>query len=130
LTVVFRTDPFPSVAEFDVLWRGAWGAQASHDLQSVLKRSLGHVCAYADDRLVGFVNVAWDGGVHAFILDTCVDPDFRRQGIATDLVRQAIELARERGAYWLHVDFEPHLDGFYRGCGFKPTAAGLVDLRS
>ena len=29
---------------------------------------------------------------------------------------------------WLHVDYEPHLDGFYRGCGFRPTAAGLAAL--
>jgi hypothetical protein len=28
----------------------------------------------------------------------------------------------------LHVDYEPHLDGFYRGCGFRPTAAGLLRL--
>jgi hypothetical protein len=29
---------------------------------------------------------------------------------------------------WLHVDFEPHLEGFYRGCGFTPTPAGLIRL--
>ena len=32
------------------------------------------------------------------------------------------------GMTWLHVDYEPHLDGFYRGCGFRPTAAGLLRL--
>lgn len=84
--------------------------------------------AYQGEQLVGFVNVAWDGGIHAFILDTCVHADFRRQGIATRLVRQAEEAARERGAKWLHVDFEPHLAAFYAGCGFRPTAAGLIAL--
>ena len=34
----------------------------------------------------------------------------------------------ERGAQWLHVDFEPHLTAFYRGCGFRPTEAGLIAL--
>ena len=33
------------------------------------QHSLGWVCARQQDRLVGFVNVAWDGGSHAFILD-------------------------------------------------------------
>jgi GNAT superfamily N-acetyltransferase len=75
------------------------------------------------------VNVAWDGGAHAFLLDTTVHPDHQRQGIATALVRRAVDLARERGAHWLHVDYEPHLDGFYRGCGFRPTAAGLIALK-
>ena len=38
----------------------------------VQRHSLGWVCARDDDQLVGFVNVPWDGGVHAFILDTIV----------------------------------------------------------
>ena len=95
----------------------------------ILSRSLGHVCAFHEERLVGFVNIGWDGGIHAFILDTCVHPDFRRKGIATRLVREAETLARQRGAHWLHVDFEPHLEDFYRSCGFRPTAAGLIKLR-
>ncbi|HEX2357413.1 MAG TPA: GNAT family N-acetyltransferase, partial [Micromonosporaceae bacterium] len=34
--------------------------------------SLGWVCARDGGELVGFVNVAWDGGSHAFVLDTLV----------------------------------------------------------
>ena len=45
-----------------------------------------------------------------------------------DLIKRAIELARQRGAHWLHVDFEPHLSEFYGKCGFRPTAAGLIEL--
>ena len=78
--------------------------------------------------MVGYVNVAWDGGVHAFLLDTTVDPAFQRRGIATELVRHVADAARERGAHWLHVDYEAKLDGFYKACGFKPTAAGLMRL--
>lgn len=122
-------DPFPDAAALETLWRRAWGGSPPAGYDGVLKRSLGHVGAVAGDRLVGFVNIAWDGGVHAFILDTCVDPDYRRQGLATRLVEQATALARARGAEWLHVDFEPHLEGFYRGCGFVPSAAGLIRLR-
>ncbi|MEU6644293.1 hypothetical protein ABZ863_17305 [Saccharomonospora sp. NPDC046836] len=36
------------------------------------RHSLGWACAREGDTLVGFVNVAWDSGVHAFILDTVV----------------------------------------------------------
>jgi hypothetical protein len=31
------------------------------------RHSLGWVCARDDDVLVGWVNVAWDGGEHAFV---------------------------------------------------------------
>jgi GNAT superfamily N-acetyltransferase len=82
------------------------------------------------ERLVGFVNVAWDGGVHAFLLDTTVHPEFRRQGIGVSLVRCAADEARELGAEWLHVDYEPRYAEFYRRCGFRPTQAGLLKLNS
>jgi GNAT superfamily N-acetyltransferase len=122
-------DPFPSHDELELLFATAWGTGKGDYGSKVLSRSLAHVAAFADDRLVGFVNVAWDGDVHAFLLDTTVHPNFQRQGIATSLVRRAAELARERGAQWLHVDFDPHLEGFYLGCGFRPTGAGLIELK-
>ncbi|AHG45855.1 acetyltransferase [Rhizobium leguminosarum bv. trifolii CB782] len=123
-----RIDPFPLPTELNALWSAAWNTPEAPDFSCILSRSLTHIGAYHDDRLVGFVNVAWDGGIHAFILDTSVHPAMRRQGIATRLVREATRVARERGAEWLHVDFEPHLTGFYRACGFTPTAAGLIKL--
>ena len=122
------TDPFPSDEAMHRLWLTAWGDEGRESFQPLLGRSLAHVGAYDGATLVGFVNVAWDGGIHAFILDTCVDADYRRQGIASRLVERAAEVARARGAHWLHVDFEPHLEGFYRRCGFGPTAAGLMRL--
>jgi GNAT superfamily N-acetyltransferase len=98
-------------------------------LSRVEKHSLGWVCAHRRDTLVGFVNVAWDGGTHAFLLDTVVAPDVRGQGVGTRLVQAAADGARAAGCGWLHVDYEPHLTAFYQGaCGFAPTAAGLVAL--
>ncbi|MCX5578257.1 GNAT family N-acetyltransferase [Kaistia terrae] len=123
-----RVDPFPSHDELDRLWQSAWQQPGPRDPRAILSRSLVHLCAFDGRELVGFVNVAWDGGIHAFLLDPCVDPGHRRAGLGTKLVRRAAELARERGAHWLHVDFEPHLAGFYRDCGFRPTEAGLMRL--
>ncbi len=126
--VMLRVDPFPSEEEVNLLWVHAWGSPVRKDFANLLARSLAHIGAYADDRLVGFVNVAWDGGDHAFILDTCVDPRVQRQGIATRMVIEATNVARKRGATWLHVDFEPHLTSLYRNCGFRHTEAGLIKL--
>ena len=124
----YRLDPNPPTGEFAAMWRAAWGSDWRGDLGSLLSRSLVHVGAYAGERLVGYVNVATDGGRHAFLLDTTVRPDFQGHGIGTQLVARATKAAAERGAAWLHVDYEPHLDGFYKACGFHPTAAGLIDL--
>jgi GNAT superfamily N-acetyltransferase len=103
---------------------------ADSDWQTPLNRySLGWVCARDGDDLVGFVNVAWDGAVHAFILDTLVAVAARRHGVGKRLVEVATENARAAGCEWLHVDFEPHLRSFYfDACGFRPTDAGLIQL--
>ena len=126
--IAYRIDPFPSEEELQPAWRSAWGSPWTGDLALILARSLVHACAYSGDRLIGYVNVAWDGGVHAFLLDTTVDAAFQRRGIARELVRLVTVEACNRGAQWLHVDYEPHLEAFYRGCGFRHTAAGLIDL--
>jgi GNAT superfamily N-acetyltransferase len=95
----------------------------------VNRYSLGWVCARDDGRLVGFVNVAWDGGAHAFVLDTVVATSVARRGVGTRLVAVATDNARAAGCEWLHVDFEPHLRSFYfDACGFRPTDAGLIQL--
>jgi GNAT superfamily N-acetyltransferase len=116
-------------AQLNALFADAWpGSHVGRDYSAVLSRSLGYVCAYINDELVGFVNVAWDGGAHAFLLDTTVRSDMQRQGIGTQLVRRAVQLARAGGAEWLHVDYEPRLADFYQACGFAETDAGLIRL--
>ncbi len=129
MDIEYRHDPDLENEALDALWTTAWGRSRPRDFQPILSRNLAHVGAFSGSALIGFVNVAWDGGIHAFILDTCVDPAFRGRGIASNLIERAKMLAHDRGAEWLHVDFEPHLTGFYRKLGFAPTEAGLIRLR-
>jgi GNAT superfamily N-acetyltransferase len=107
-------------AVLDVDWRN-----------QVERHSLGWVCAFeAATRLIGFVNVAWDGGTHAFVIDTLVARDRRHNGIGRGLLEVAERESRAAGCDWLHVDFEEELREFYVGaCGFAPTSAGLIALR-
>lgn len=126
--VAIRVDPRPDAAAFGALWQAAWDAPWTGDLDAIWSRSLVHLGAYDGGRLVGYLNLAWDGGAHGFLLDTTVHPQFRRRGIATRLVQAAVAEARRRELHWLHVDYEPHLERFYAGCGFRPTRAGLIRL--
>jgi GNAT superfamily N-acetyltransferase len=127
-------------------WRGGFGDDEVSALHAVCfgrepsvdgwserlhRHSLGWVCARAGAELVGFLNVAWDGGVHAFVLDTMAAPQRRRSGIGSGLVAVAAGQARAAGCEWLHVDFEEHLRAFYlQSCGFTATEAGLIRLRA
>lgn len=123
-----RIDPFPGQRELADLWRATWEIDGVADFQSVLTRSLTHIGASLNDDLVGFANLAWDGGVHAFLADVCVRPDFRDHGIGQSLVDKAIAVARKRGIAKIHVDFDPHLREFYLSCGFVPREGGVLTI--
>lgn len=123
--VEYKICPAMSDSELNNLFRVSWPNHQDRDFREVIIRSLVYVCAYKGRKLIGFVNVAWDGGFHAFLLDTTVHPDFRRKGIGTQLVKRAIDACKGKGVEWLHVDCEEYLEPFYRKCGFLPTKAGL-----
>jgi GNAT superfamily N-acetyltransferase len=132
--------------EIDYQWRGAFDSIEVERLHAagferpvnpandwwaqVTEHSLGWVLARDDTGVaVGFVNVAWDGGVHAFILDTVTAATHLRRGVGTRLIEVAASGARNANCEWLHVDFEDHLRAFYfDSCGFRPTNAGLIAL--
>jgi GNAT superfamily N-acetyltransferase len=93
------------------------------------RHSLGWVVARQGGDLVGFVNVLWDGLVHAWLQDTMVARRARGEGVGTGLVARARDAAKAAGCQALHVDFDEHLRPFYCDvCGFTPTWAGLIDL--
>jgi ribosomal protein S18 acetylase RimI-like enzyme len=126
----YRISPVLTNAALNALYAAAWPAHGEResDFQPVLARSLVYIGAYAGERLVGFVYVAWDGGIHGFLLDPTVHPAYGRRGIGRRLVAEAARVAAARGLVWLHVDYEPELESFYRQCGFQPTLAGLMHL--
>lgn len=131
---------------FEYAWRGTIDSAALERLHAegfahepaeydwagqLQQHSLGWVTATDHGELVGFVNVAWDGGGHAFLLDTVVAKSHRRRGIGASLVRRAAREARAAGCEWLHADFEEHLAQFYfEDCGFAPAQAGTIRLPS
>jgi GNAT superfamily N-acetyltransferase len=98
-------------------------------IELTASHSLGWVTARSNGVLVGFVNVIWDGLVHAWIQDVMVAISARHQGVGAGLVKVARDGARDAGCEWLHVDFDDHLRRFYYdACGFEPTNAGLMAL--
>jgi ribosomal protein S18 acetylase RimI-like enzyme len=127
--ITLRISPPVRNDDLNTLFQAAWEHHDESDFEAILQHCRFYVCAYVEDRLAGFVKVVWDGSVHGFLLDTTVHPDFQRRGIGVMLVQKAAEQARKHGIEWLHVDYEPHLAGFYRQCGFRHTEAGLMNLK-
>ena len=107
------------------LFKAAWGEQGP-DSPPAIGRCLAHIGAYDGGRPVGFIKLACDGGIHAFVLDTTVRPGHQRRGIGRRLVERAVEVAGKSGIEWLHVDYKAAVESFYARCGFRPTPAGLM----
>ncbi len=110
------------------LFSSAWGKSSNTDFQAELSAAMCYICAFDDAKLIGFVKLIGDAGVHAFLLDPSVHEDYKRRGIGQELVARAVAFAKEHGYEWVHVDFEDHLEPFYQKCGFRPTKAGLIQL--
>ena len=63
--------------------------------------------AEADNQIVGYCGVFLPApGVEADVLTVAVLPDFRRQGIAREFMRQIEEWAKDRGASALMLEVE------------------------
>ncbi len=127
MTTVLVSPPLTD-RQLNELFSAAWPDHVPGAHGRILAQSLAYCAVFEGTALIGYVNVAWDGGVHAFLLDPTVHPKWRRQGIGLALVRAAVVAATERGAEWLHVDYEPYLKPFYAAAGFRPTEAGLIRL--
>ncbi len=131
----------------DITWRGDFSSDEANRLHAeafgtrifdvsewdwrrlVAAHGLGWVTGRDGDRLVGFVNVLWDGLVHAWLQDVMVAADSRHSGVGRRVVATARDGARAAGCEWLHVDFDAELAPFYLdACGFRPTSAGLLAL--
>src|SRR5215510_8442126 len=128
MTTRFEINPTVGNHALNSLFERAWPAHKTSDFNSLLKHALLYVCAFEGHRLIGFVKVAWDGGVHGFLLDPTVDPAFQRRGLGRRLVEIAAHEAHKQGIEWLHVDYEAGLEKFYQACGFRHSAAGLLNL--
>ena len=106
---------------------GDWRAQ-------VAQHSLGWVCARDGTELAGFVNVAWDGAAHAFILDTLVMTRLAGvPGVEDALVAEGEQAGQPQGERGRPVDPAPAagdggggvLDGGEGPLGAGPVACSL-----
>jgi ribosomal protein S18 acetylase RimI-like enzyme len=83
--------------------------------------------AEQDGTVVGFATWAEaDGTVD--LEDLFVDPDYRRRGIASELVRRIAEVLRARGVQRLQVTANPHAMEFYRSAGFTDNGTADTDF--
>ena len=88
-------------------------------LQNALEHSLFLISARDEDgKLVGFLRAVGDGYSILYIQDIIVLPEYQRQGIGTQLLRQTLEHFKEDYQIILTTDSELKTIAFYEANGF------------
>lgn len=86
----------------------------------------------SDRRVVGMISIhfwrrARSGpSLCAYLHDLIVSPEYRRIGIAHQLLNAAVALAKDRGCYKTHLDCDSSLKAIYEAHGFERVADCMV----
>ena len=88
-------------------------------LKNALEQSLFILTAREEDgKLIGFLRAVGDGYSIVYIQDIIVLPEYQRQGIGTQLLRQTLEHFKEVYQMILTTDSELKTIAFYESNGF------------
>ena len=88
------------------------------------RNSFANIYVYAGERIIGNARVLSDGVCNAYLVDVWVDTDYRRRGIASEMVGQLLDKLNGQHVYLFTDDMQP----FYESIGFcaQPTGMSIV----
>jgi ribosomal protein S18 acetylase RimI-like enzyme len=112
----------------DIHWRASLTNEGDRDAvlaagrEAIVPEALGReeqarVATTDDGTIVGFATTLLVDGVYE-LEDLFTDPEWRRQGVATALIRDAVEQARLNGVRRIEVTGNQHALAFYESVGF------------
>ena len=88
-------------------------------LEQALSHSLAIYLALDGDTVVGLIRLVGDGFSSVFVQDLIVLPSYQRQGIASSLMKEALEDFKEAYQVQLATEETEKNVGFYRSMGFE-----------
>lgn len=106
-----------------------WKSYASKINQVIkgFEKSLLILGAFIEDELIGFIRVVGDGETIIYIQDLVVLKNFKRKGIARNLVDTALQDFKNVRQKVLITDNNPEATGFYKSIGFADASdKGIV----
>ena len=88
-------------------------------LEQALSHSLAIYLALDGDAVVGLVRLVGDGFSSVFVQDLIVLPSYQRQGIGSDLMKEALGDFKDAYQVQLATEQTEKTLGFYRSLGFE-----------
>ncbi len=90
-------------------------------LQKSFENSYASVIAYAGSNIIGTARVLSDGVCNGYIVDVWTLTKYRRQGIASTMIKMLMEQLKGQHIYL----FADEAIDLYKKLGFKPQSTGL-----
>ena len=113
--------------DYDALKQWKTGDGEAHGKKwydKLLNGSAFVVSAFDGDKMVGFSRAFGDGLIWLMIVGLIVRQDYRRQGIATEMLRRVIKFAKKNKYQTVRLfaalDKDPGLREFYKKNRFEP----------
>ena len=115
--------------QLDRLFTRVWGAPKPN-YEQVLERSFAWVLVFRGGQLLGFANVAWDGGPNYFLMDLSIDPSCAEDDqIFKGMIEAAVQRCQKEGGS-VRIDApEDLLQSFFQPLGFRRVTAGVIHLQ-
>ena len=102
-----------------------WADGRSADkIKIMLENSTLHISVWREGKIIGFLRVITDNVYRAVLDDLVVHPNFRKQGIGTEIMRQMMK--RLEHLEEISLDCEDELLPYYAKFGFLPDQFNCV----
>ena len=129
-------DKTPTVDEFNQLTEAiGWGRRENVIVEEALKHTLYSVCAYDEDKLIGYGRIIGDKTIFLHIHDVMVRPEYQGIGIGTGIMNKILDKVNVyRGVnpgIRVCLGASKGKEGFYEKFGFvgrpnESLGAGMV----
>lgn len=129
-------DKTPTVDDFNQLTEAVgWRRRENVIVEEALKHTLYSVCAYDEDKLIGYGRIIGDKTIFLHIHDVMVRPDYQGIGIGTGIMNKILdkvnEYRRVNPSIKVYLGASKGKEGFYEKFGFvgRPNGslgAGMV----
>lgn len=92
---------------------------SSEQVSKLISGSFCFLTVWNEENLVGFGRVISDGFNDAYIQDVFVNENFRKQGIAGNIISKLIDYCKNKNINWIALIAAPGSVSVYEKSGFK-----------
>ncbi len=130
MKIIYELDGTVTDHEIESLRTAVGWDNRTGSFQEARKGLFACITARHRDTLVGFIDILSDGIADAYLQDLMVHPQYRGNGIGSELVVKAIRYMQSVNVKCIQVTFQDDLRSFYEKFGFHIYSAGVIDRDS